>query len=71
MCLTAVSFGLPERKLLNRNFLTLLLKEGIDAVILNPLDKEVLSDLFESNTLLDKDPYCQDYMGFIKNRPPK
>ena len=71
ICLTAVSFGLPERKLLNRNFLTLLLKEGIDAVILNPLDKELLSNLFASNALLDKDFYCQDYMGFIKNRPPK
>jgi cobalamin-dependent methionine synthase I len=71
ICLTAVSFSLPERKLLNRNFLSLLIKEGIDAIILNPLDKEILSNLYATRTLLDKDFYCQDYLNFIKNRNSK
>ncbi len=71
ICLTAVSFGLPERKLLNMNFLSLLLKEGIDAIILNPLDKDILSNLYAIRALLGDDLYCQDYIGFIKNRTSK
>jgi 5-methyltetrahydrofolate--homocysteine methyltransferase len=66
ICLTAVSFSLPERKLLNRNFLSLLIKEGIDAVILNPLDRGLLSDLYATRALTDKDFYCQDYLNFMR-----
>lgn len=66
ICLSAVSFGLPSRKLLNRNFLTLLIKEGIDAIILDPLDIDIVSNIHASNLLINKDEYCLKYLNYIK-----
>lgn len=44
-----VSFGLPNRALLNRTFLTLAMGAGLDVAIMNPLDMELMStiDAFE------------------------
>lgn len=68
ICLTAISFGLPDRKLINRNFLSLLLREGIDSVILDPLDKEVIETLFTTKLLLGEDEYCQDYLELFRKK---
>ncbi len=37
--LSNVSFGLPLRSLVNQAFLTLALYEGLDAAIMDPLDR--------------------------------
>ncbi len=68
VCLTAVSFGLPCRKLINRNFLSLLIKEGIDSVILDPLDAGVVSSLYSANLLTGKDISCKEYIKYIKSK---
>lgn len=57
-----VSFGLPARSLLNRNFLGLAMGAGLDAVILNPLDKGMMQTLRASRTLLGQDEYCREYL---------
>lgn len=62
ICLTAVSFGLPNRRLINRNFLSLLLKEEIDSIILDPLDNELITNLFATELLLGKDENCLNYI---------
>jgi len=62
ICLSAVSFGLPGRRLLNRTFLTLLTEAGLDAVILDPTDKELTTTLKASNLLLNKDRDCTEYI---------
>ena len=66
ICLTAVSFGLPRRKLINSNFLTLLLKEKIDAIILDPLDDKLLENLYASRLLTGEDEHCIQYIKYIK-----
>jgi 5-methyltetrahydrofolate--homocysteine methyltransferase len=38
--LSNISFGLPERKLINHTFLVLCLAAGLDAAILDPNDKK-------------------------------
>lgn len=62
-----VSFGLPQRKLLNRIFLTLALSKGLDAAILDPLDKEILPTIHSSQALLGKDPSLKKYLVFMKS----
>lgn len=59
-----VSFGLPNRGLLNRTFLTLALGAGLDAPILNPLDKEIMDTIKAYNVL-----WAYDLNGaeFIEN----
>jgi 5-methyltetrahydrofolate--homocysteine methyltransferase len=71
MCVSAVSFGLPNRKLINRNFLSLLLREGIDALILDPLDANLVRNLFASELLMGKDSYCQRYLGQFRKEQAK
>lgn len=62
VCLSAVSFGLPGRSLINRTFLPLLMTAGVDAIFLDPLDSNVMSTLRAANILLDKDENCLEYI---------
>jgi len=71
ICLSAVSFGLPSRKLINKNFLTLLMKEDIDSIILDPLDIDIVSNIYASNLLTNKDEYCLEYLNYIKKLKTK
>ncbi len=67
--LSNISFGLPERKLLNRAFLVMSIAMGMDAFILDPLDGPIMSMLAASTALTGKDEYCMNYItGFRKNR---
>jgi len=61
-----VSFGLPRRKSLNRTFLVLALQKGLDAAILDPLDREILAAVHSSEALLGKDPSLKKYLAFIR-----
>jgi 5-methyltetrahydrofolate--homocysteine methyltransferase len=62
ICLSAVSFGLPGRKLLNRTYLPLLVDAGIDAIFLDPLDEDLAATLKATNALLDRDENCLEYI---------
>ncbi|MBN1188786.1 MAG: dihydropteroate synthase [Dehalococcoidales bacterium] len=43
MGLSNVSYGFPERKLINRSFLVMAAYAGLDAAILDPLDTKMMS----------------------------
>lgn len=60
--LSNVSFGLPERRLINRNFLALCLVYGLSAAILDPTDQQLMSTLLAVEMLLGRDDYCGDYI---------
>lgn len=67
--LSNISFGLPVRKLLNRTFLVMAMTAGLDAVILDPLDKQMMANLIATDTLLGRDDYCADYIAaYRENR---
>ncbi len=61
-----VSFGLPGRKSMNRAFLLLALQKGLDAAILDPLDRELMAAMRSSEALLGKDPSLINYLAFIR-----
>ncbi|MFZ5590562.1 MAG: methyltetrahydrofolate cobalamin methyltransferase [Bacillota bacterium] len=60
--LSNISYGLPQRKLLNRSFLIMCMQVGLDAVIMDPLDREMMACLYASQALLNKDEYCMQYI---------
>ena len=60
--LSNISFGLPKRKLLNKTFLPLAMNAGLDAVILDPLDKHLMATLKATQALLNKDEFCMQYI---------
>lgn len=61
--LSNVSFGMPNRRLLNRAFLVLCAGCDLDAAILDPLDRELMSMLFAALALLGKDEFCMNYLA--------
>jgi len=65
--LSNISFGLPRRKLINRVFLVLAMAGGMDAVIFDPMDKEIMSVAQTTETLLGRDAYCGRYLGAYKD----
>ncbi|MFH1228084.1 MAG: methyltetrahydrofolate cobalamin methyltransferase [Planctomycetota bacterium] len=57
-----VSFGLPNRKLLNSTFITMAIWAGLDSAILDPTDKSMMSAIKATEALLNKDEYCMGYI---------
>jgi 5-methyltetrahydrofolate--homocysteine methyltransferase len=57
-----ISFGLPERSLLNSAFLTMAFAAGLDSAIVNPGNSQIMNAYFSSRVLLNKDPRAEDYI---------
>jgi len=55
MGLSNISYGLPERKLINRSFLLMAAYAGLDAAILDPLDARMMSVIKVADMLTAKD----------------
>jgi 5-methyltetrahydrofolate--homocysteine methyltransferase len=69
-----ISFGLPNRELVNRTFLTLALGMGLDLPIINPGDGEMVGAFRATNLLANVDAdgreYIQAYQDVMgKSRP--
>ncbi|MBO7415715.1 MAG: homocysteine S-methyltransferase family protein [Bacteroidaceae bacterium] len=62
--LSNVSFGLPERGTLNRNFLAMAFMGGLDMPIMNPLDRETVATVRASIALTGNDPGCAGFIYF-------
>ena len=60
--LSNISFGLPNRKLLNQAFLVMCTANGMDGVILDPLDEGIMSLAVASEALVARDDYCMNYI---------
>jgi 5-methyltetrahydrofolate--homocysteine methyltransferase len=57
-----ISFGLPKRKLANVTFMAMAIAKGLDSAITNPLDKKMMASITAAETLMGKDPFCEQYM---------
>lgn len=60
--LSNVSYGLPNRKVLNRLFVVQTMTVGMDGYILNPNDREMMGAIYASQALLGQDSYCMKYL---------
>ena len=65
-----VSFGLPERKLLNASFLAMAMQNGLDAAIINPNDALMMSALRSADALLGNDASCLRYIDTFRDAAP-
>ena len=61
MGLSNISFGLPNRPLINSTFFAMCLAAGLDAPIMNPYDEKMQEALMASAALLGKDPRGIDF----------
>ena len=59
-----VSFGLPQRGIINKTFFTMALRCGLSAAIMNPHGKEMMDSYFAFCALSDLDPVCGRYIEY-------
>lgn len=57
-----VSYGLPNRSLINRTFLAMALQNGLDLPILNPFSESSRETITTCNLLLNRDPSARKYI---------
>jgi 5-methyltetrahydrofolate--homocysteine methyltransferase len=60
--LSNVSYGLPNRSVINATFLSMATQAGLDAAILDPTDKLVHSSLAASRVVMCRDGHCAEYI---------
>lgn len=65
--LSNVSQGTQNRSLINRTFLVMAITMGLDAAILDPLDKELMDALITSELLLNRYIYCDSFLDASRN----
>ncbi len=56
-----VGFGMPNRRLLNRMFLTMAMAIGLDAAFIDVRDRKLMTTISAANAILGEDPYCRSY----------
>ncbi|MDD3114877.1 MAG: homocysteine S-methyltransferase family protein [Anaerovibrio sp.] len=67
MGLSNISFGMPNRPLINSTFFAMCLAAGLDAPIMNPYDEAMQNALMASLALLGKDPNGRAFSRNEKN----
>jgi cobalamin-dependent methionine synthase I len=60
--LSNVSYGLPNRFLINRTFMVLCIGAGLNGAIVDPLDKKMMTNILAAETLTGQDDYCMKYL---------
>lgn len=65
--LSNISYGLPERKLLNQTFMVMAIGRGLDGAIINPLDRRMMANIHAAETLAGKDEYCSNYLTVYRD----
>lgn len=65
--LSNVSFGLPDRGLVNAIFLSMAMQAGLDSAIIDPSEKRMFSSLKAAEALLANDEYCAEYIKAFRD----
>jgi 5-methyltetrahydrofolate--homocysteine methyltransferase len=61
--LSNISFGMPYRKAINMQFLSLAMSAGMDSAIMDPCSPDMQATLHASAALLGDDEFCMGYLG--------
>ena len=58
-----ISFGLPQREIVNAAFFTMALQNGLNAAIINPNSEAMMRSYYSYCVLADLDPQCSTYIS--------
>jgi 5-methyltetrahydrofolate--homocysteine methyltransferase len=64
--LSNISYGLPGRRLLNRLFAVMAVANGLDGLILDPLDPRMMAFVTAAATLAGRDEFCENYLNAFR-----
>jgi len=65
--LSNMSFGLPDRALINRTVFAMLLEAGLDAALIDPTDRPMMDTLKAAEALLGVDKNCLNYLKYMRS----
>jgi cobalamin-dependent methionine synthase I len=65
--LSNISYGLPQRHIINRTFVTLMMDAGMDSAIIDPLDKKIMATINTADMLLGHDQFCMEYLKGVRS----
>lgn len=63
-----VSFGLPDRHLINNSFLAMAIWCGVNAPIVNPGAKDLVATILAADLLKGKDEYASRFLKYYRKR---
>ncbi|MFH1245198.1 MAG: dihydropteroate synthase [Candidatus Omnitrophota bacterium] len=66
--LSNVSQGSAQRVLINRTFLVMAVAAGLDAAIMDPMDKELMDEMITAELLLNRHIYCDAYLDAYRKK---
>jgi len=58
--LSNISFGMPLRRVVNQNFLTLAMFAGMDSAIMDPCNREMMATLLATEALLGRIDFAEN-----------
>ena len=58
-----ISFGLPGRPVINSNFYTMAMLNGLSAGIINPFSEEMMKSFYAYHALMNLDSNCEKYIS--------
>ena len=64
--LSNISYGLPQRKIINRTFVTLMMEAGMDSAIIDPLDDKIMAVIKTADMLLGHDNFCMNFLKGVR-----
>lgn len=64
-----ISFGLPTRPVINGNFYTMAMQNGLSAGIINPSSEEMMKSYYSYCALMNYDENCEEYIAHYANQP--
>ncbi len=65
--LSNISYGLPQRKIINRTFVALMMDAGMDSAIIDPLDVKIMATIKTADMLIGNDQFCGNYLKGVRS----
>lgn len=65
-----ISFGLPQREIMNSTFFAIALNAGLDACIINPCSESMMNAYRSFNALAGYDKNCVNYVEYFASYVP-
>lgn len=63
-----ISFGLPNRPIINANFYTMAMQQGLSAGIINPSSEAMMQSYYAYHALANLDENCENYIAHYANK---
>lgn len=68
MGVSNISFGMPERMVVNSAFLSMAIEAGLSAAIVNPANDSLLYTILSSNLLMGRDEFAGNFLSHYRSR---